>query len=153
MKKIIYSLAVLFACSCAFISCGDDDDSTTFSTTPEKESAGIYSGTWTVTLDNESYSGVGSITLEATNTVYQTNVTFSSQLENSSLNVSETSIANITHAGKGYIFNNNTDSNPLGSGFSGKIDDSGNMYVNFQKQVKVGRKQYIYTYVFAGKKN
>lgn len=153
MKKLIYSLAVLFACSCAFIACGDDDDDITFSTTPEKAAVGTYSGTWTVTLDNESFSGTGSITMAATSTAYQADVTIDAQIENSDLNINVTSVANIAHANNGFVFNNNTDANPLGTGFAGKIDENGIIGVNFQKQVKVGRKQYVYAYVFSGKKN
>ena len=44
MKKIIYSLAAMLALSFSFVSCGDDDDTISFPTTPEKAAAGTYTG-------------------------------------------------------------------------------------------------------------
>ncbi len=153
MKKIIYSLAAMLALSCSFVSCGDDDDTISFPTTPEKAAAGTYTGSWTVTSDTETVEGSGTITLAASSTPYNVDVTIEGSFSTTALNVSTTSIANIAHANNGFVFNNNTDSNPLGAGFTGKIDESGAIGVNFQKEVRVGRKQYKYNYIFVGKKN
>lgn len=153
MKKIIYSLAAMLALSCSFVSCGDDDDTISFPTTPEKAAAGTYTGSWTVTSDTETVEGSGTITLAASSTPYNVDITIEGSFSTTALNVSTTSIANIAHANNGFVFNNNTDSNPLGAGFTGKIDESGAIGVNFQKEVRVGRKQYKYNYIFVGKKN
>jgi hypothetical protein len=153
MKKIIYSLAAMLALSFSFVSCGDDDDTISFPTTPEKAAAGTYTGSWTVTSDTETVEGSGTITLAASSTPYNVDVTIEGSFSTTALNVSTTSIANIAHANNGFVFNNNTDSNPLGAGFTGKIDESGAIGVNFQKEVRVGRKQYKYNYIFVGKKN
>ena len=153
MKKIIYSLAAMFALSFSFVSCGDDDDTISFPTTPEKAAVGTYTGSWTVTSDTETVEGSGTITLAASSTPYNVDVTIEGSFSTTALNVSTTSIANIAHANNGFVFNNNTDSNPLGAGFTGKIDESGAIGVNFQKEVRVGRKQYKYNYIFVGKKN
>lgn len=153
MKKLIYSLAAMLALSFSFVSCGDDDDTISFPTTPEKAAAGTYTGSWTVTSDTETLEGSGTITLAASSTPYNVDVTIEGSFSTTALNVSTTSIANIAHANNGFVFNNNTDSNPLGAGFTGKIDESGAIGVNFQKEVRVGRKQYKYNYIFVGKKN
>ena len=153
MKKIIYSLAAMLALSFSFVSCGDDDDTISFPTTPEKAAAGTYTGTWTVSSDTESSEGSGTIILTATDTPYNVDVTIEGSFTTAALNVSSTSIANITQANNGFVFNNNMATNPLGAGFTGKIDENGNIGVNFQKEVRVGRKQYKYNYVFYGKKN
>jgi hypothetical protein len=153
MKKIIYSLAAMLALSFSFVSCGDDDDTISFPTTPEKAAAGTYTGSWPVTSDTETVEGSGTITLAASSTPHNVDVTIEGSFSTTALNVSTTSIANIAHANNGFVFNNNTDSNPLGAGFTGKIDESGAIGVNFQKEVRVGRKQYKYNYIFVGKKN
>ena len=143
----------MLALSFSFVSCGDDDDTISFPTTPEKAAAGTYTGSWTVTSDTETVEGSGTITLAASSTPYNVDVTIEGSFSTTALNVSTTSIANIAHANNGFVFNNNTDSNPLGAGFTGKIDESGAIGVNFQKEVRVGRKQYKYNYIFVGKKN
>lgn len=153
MKKIIFSLAAMLALSCSFISCGNDDDNDiTFSTTPEKAAAGTYTGNWTITSDAETVEGAGTITIAPTSTPYNADITIEGSFSTTALNVNATSIANISHANNGFVFNNNA-TNPLGASFTGKIDDNGTIGVNFQKEVKVGRKQYKYNYVFWGKKN
>ena len=153
MKKIIFSLAAMLALSCSFISCGNDDDNDiTFSTTPEKAAAGTYTGNWTITSDAETVEGSGTITIAPTSTPYNADITIEGSFSTTALNVNATSIANITHANYGFVFNNNS-INPLGASFTGKIDENGTIGVNFQKEVKVGRKQYKYNYVFWGKKN
>ncbi len=155
MKKIIFSLAAMLALSCSFISCGNDDDNDiTFSTTPEKAAAGTYSGNWTISSDTETVGeGEGTITIAPTSTPYNADITIEGSFSTTSLNVNATSIANISHANNGFVFNNNNDKNPLGTSFTGKIDESGVIGVNFVKEVRVGRKQYKYYYTFLGKKN
>ena len=152
MKKIVYSLVALLTLSCGFVSCGSDDDNDiTFSTTPEKAAAGTYSGTWTQTEDGATTSTTceGTITIAPTSNAYQADITFDAP----EFSISATSVANISHANNGFVFNNNVDTNPLGANFAGKIDEQGNIALNFMKQMKVGRKQYTYFFVFEGKKN
>ena len=114
MKKIIFSLAAMLALSCSFISCGNDDDNDiTFSTTPEKAAAGTYTGNWTITSDAETIEGSGTITIAPTSTPYNADITIEGSFSTTALNVNATSIANISHANNGFVFNNNS-TNPLG---------------------------------------
>ena len=137
------------ALCCGFASCGDDDDTMTFSTTPEQASAGTYSGTWTKTANDVTSNSTGSVTLAAAGATYSTNVTFSC----TEFGINATSIANVTHANNGFIFNNNVSTNPLGAGFTGRIDEDGTIRINFQKEVREGRQRIIYVFTFIGKKN
>ena len=152
MKKIFYSLVALLAFSCSLVSCSDDDDNgISFSTTAEKGAAGTYTGTWKQTEDGttETTTCEGTITLTATDSLNCVDVTFSAP----DFEISATSVANIAHAQHGYVLNNNVDTNPLAAAFTGKIDENGNLSVNFMKQRRVGRKQYTFFFVFEGKKN
>lgn len=158
MKKIVYSLVALLTLSCGFVSCGSDDDNDiTFSTTPEKAAAGTYSGTWTLTEEGATTSKTceGTITLTPTDSVNCVDITFDAPFkgDDEKYKINATSVANISHANNGFVFNNNVDTNPLGANFAGKIDEQGNIALNFMKQVKEGRKQYTYFFVFEGKKN
>lgn len=157
MKKIVYSLVALLTLGCGFVSCGDDDNDITFSTTPEKAAAGTYSGTWTLTEEGASTSTTceGTIIIAPTSNIYQADITFEVPFDGDKekFKISATSVANISHSNNGFVFNNNVDTNPLGANFAGKIDEQGNIALNFMKQVKDGRKQFTYFYVFEGKKN
>lgn len=148
MKKYIYSLVTALALSCGFASCGDDDDTITFSTSAEEGSAGTYSGTWSKTANGVETTSTGSVTLVAAGTA-NTNITLSCP----EFDINATSIANITHASNGYIFNNNTATNPLGAPFAGRIDQDGTIQLNFQKEVREGRQRTIYVFKLVGKKN
>lgn len=149
MKKYIYSLVAALALSFGFVSCGDDDDTITFSTSAEQGSAGTYSGTWSKSANGKETTSTGTVILAATSTANNTNVTFSC----TEFEINATSIANVTHASNGYVFNNNVSTNPLGAGFSGRIDEDGTIQLNFQKEVREGRQRTIYVFKFIGKKN
>lgn len=149
MKKYIYSLVTAIALCCGFVSCGDDDDTISFSVSAEQGSAGTYSGTWSKTANGNETTSTGTVTLAATSTANNTNVTFSC----TEFEIDATSIANVTHASNGYVFNNNVSTNPLGAGFSGRIDEDGTIQLNFQKEVREGRQRTIYVFKFIGKKN
>lgn len=149
MKKYIYSLVAALALSFGFVSCGDDDDTITFSTSAEQGSAGTYSGTWSKTANGNEATATGTVTLTAASAANNTNVTFSC----TEFELDATSIANVTHASNGYVFNNNATANPLGAGFTGKIGEDGTIQINFQKEVREGRTRTIYIFKFIGKKN
>ena len=151
MKKIVYSLVVLLAMSCVFIACSNDDNNDmNFDTTAEKAAAGIYQGMWTQTEDGTDNIPTceGTITLTPTDSVNCVDITFNAP----DFSISATSVANIAHAQNGFVFNNNVDKNGLEAAFAGKIDENGTLKANFMKQMRVGRKQYTYFFVFEGKK-
>lgn len=149
MKKYIYSLVTALALCCGFASCGDDDDTITFSTSAEQGSAGTYSGTWSKSANGNETTSTGTVTLAAASTANNTNVTLSC----TEFEIDATSIANVTHASNGYVFNNNVSTNPLGTSFAGRIDEDGTIQLNFQKEVREGRQRTIYVFTFIGKKN
>lgn len=145
-------MVALLAFSCSLASCSDDDDNNiNYSTTAEKGAAGTYTGTWKQTEDGTTDTSTceGTITLTATDSINCVDVTFNAP----DFEISATSVANITHAQHGFVLNNNVDTNPLAAAFTGKIDENGNLCVNFMKQRRVGRKQYTFFFVFEGKKN
>lgn len=58
MKKIIYSLFVILALSCIFVSCSDDDgDAPAPAGNPAEAAAGTYTGTWCRVLNNDTVRG------------------------------------------------------------------------------------------------
>lgn len=150
MKKYIYSLVTALALCCGFASCGDDNDDPVinYDTTAAQGSAGTYSGTWSKTANGVETTSTGSVTLVEAGTA-NTNITLSCP----EFNINATSIANITHASYGYIFNNNVTTNPLEAPFAGRIDADGTIQLNFQKEVREGRLRTIYVFKFIGKKN
>lgn len=151
MKKYIYSLVTALALCCGFASCGDDNDDPVinYDTTAAQGSVGTYSGTWSKSANGNETTSTGTVTLAAASTANNTNVTFSC----TEFDIDATSIANVTHASYGYVFNNNVSTNPLGAGFSGRIDEDGTIQLNFQKEVREGRQRTIYVFKFIGKKN
>ena len=141
----------MLSLSCTFVACGDDNDdpSINYSSSAEQGSAGTYNGEWTRTGDDGSNVYSGSITLAAAGTNV-TNVTFSCP----DADINANSVANVWHANYGYQFFNQTisDANGLGTTFSGRIDESGNMTAAFTISQKVGRKNVEFKYEFRGKK-
>ena len=129
--------------------CSDDDKDISYDNAPEKAAAGTYSGTWSRVAEGEEVTGTGTVTLTATGTAYNVDVAFDCP----DFDISATSVANIAHANDGFVFNNNLSGNGLEAAFGGKIDESGNLGVNFQKEVKVGRKRTVSVFTFIGKKN
>lgn len=157
MKKIIYGMLFLLATGLGFTSCGDDDDVNpiSHSTTPEIESAGTYTGTWTKEqVGGDITTGSGTLTLSATDaegktTKYITYVTVSSD----ELNLSKSSNANISYANDFYWFSNMNTTNGFGTKFNGKVNADGSAVIAFTLVEKVGRKTYTFNYTFEGNKS
>ena len=152
MKRFIFSVIAMLTLGCTLVSCSssNDDESINYSSSAEQGSAGTYSGTWTRTGDDGTTSYSGTMTLAAGSQTGVTNVTFSCP----EANLNATSVANVWHSNYGYQFFNQTasDANGLGSSFSGRIDEAGNIAASFTISQKVGRKNYEFKYEFIGKK-
>ena len=147
----------LLATGMGFTSCSDDDDDITIShnSTPEIESAGTYTGTWTKEqVGGETTTGYGSLVLSATDAEgksekYITYVTVSA----ADLNLDKSSNANISYANDFYWFSNMNTTNGFGTKFSGKINADGSATISFSLTEKQGRKTYVFNYSFTGKKS
>ena len=137
MKKIIYSLFVILALSCIFVSCSDDDgDAPAPAGNPAEAAAGTYTGTWCRVLNNDTVRGEGTLTIAPTDSMYCADFTF----EAPTLDLKASSVANIAFAG----------ADGLGD-FYGQITN-GVATVKFSKEVRVGRKRNIYNFSFEGTK-
>lgn len=148
MKKIFSLMFLLCAMCFAFTACDTDDEDgvagTGVPTNPEKDVVGVYTGTYTQDKNGTISTAEGTLTLEAGESAYITNVT----AECSSFGVNCSSIANITPA---YVFYNNTVTNSFGSSFNGQVKD-GKASITFQTKVKDGRKWVVATFTFEGTK-
>ena len=157
MKKIFFGMLFLLAAGMGFTSCSDDDDDITIShnTTPEIESAGTYTGTWTKEqVGGDITTGSGTLTLSATDaegktTKYITYVTVSCD----ELKLSKSSNANISYANDFYWFSNMNTTNGFGTKFNGKVNADGSAVITFTLVEKVGRKTYTFNYTFEGNKS
>lgn len=144
-------MVAMLALATGFTSCGDDDDTSyNYTTTAEVGSAGTYSGTWTRTLDSTTDTFSGSVTLEAGSTKGVTNVTISCP----DASIDAKSVANVWHSNDGYQFVNQvvSSANGLGTSFSGRVSNAGELTTSFTLEQKVGRKNYKFVYSFIGKK-
>ena len=147
----------LLATGMGFTSCSDDDDDITIShnSTPEIESAGTYTGTWTKEqVGGDITTGSGTLTLSATDaegktTKYITYVTVSCD----ELKLSKSSNANISYANDFYWFSNMNTTNGFGTKFNGKVNADGSAVITFTLVEKVGRKTYTFNYTFEGNKS
>ena len=156
MKKIICGMLFLLAAGMGFTSCSDDDDDITIShsTTPEIESAGTYTGTWTKEqVGGETTTGSGTLVLSATDAEgksekYITYVTVSA----AELNLDKSSNANISYANDFYWFSNMNVTNGFGTKFNGKVNADGSATVAFTLVERQGRKTYTFNYTIEGKK-
>ena len=149
MKKILFSMLAIAALSIGFVSCGDDDEETTYTTTAEAGSAGTYTGTWTSVTDDATTTYDGTVTLAAAaDKAGCTNVTF----DCSGASLNKTAIANVWHSNNGYQFVNQVDKNDLGAAFSGRVSDDGQLTTAFTIKQKIGRKEVKVNYSFTGKK-
>ncbi|MCD8290283.1 MAG: hypothetical protein LUC91_02135 [Prevotella sp.] len=146
MKKILYLMMAFVALSFVAVSCDDDDD-VTFTVSPEEGAAATYVGTYTMwedgTTDTTYASGTVVITPERS---YVANVAW----QCADLDLDVASVANISHANDGYVFSNTSTDNEIGSAFSGRIDESGNIETYFQLLTTVNRKPHTYIYIFEG---
>ena len=152
MKKLLYSIIATLAFSCTLVACSDsnDDESYTYSTSADQATAGTYTGTWTRTLDGESETFEGSISLSSAGKAGVSNITFSCP----GTSLDATSVANVWNAKNDFEFMNQTVSpaNGLGAAFSGRISEDGVITAGFTISQKVGRKSYDYQYKFLGHK-
>lgn len=146
----------LLAAGMGFTSCSDDDEDNpiSHSTTPEIETAGTYTGTWTKEqVGGDTTTGSGTLTLSATDAEGKStkNVTYVT-VKCAEMDLDKSSTANITFANDFYWFNSMTITNGFGTKFSGKINADGNATIAFTLVQKVGRKTYTFNYSFEGKK-
>lgn len=166
MKKNFCSIFAAIALCCTFVACGDDDDnSISYSTTPEKATAGVYTGTWTRVGETSTDEFSGTVTLEAGETAGVTNITVSCP----EAELSGTSPANIWNANRAFGFQQqvyalDSDNNPItvgvpngiGAPFAGVISEEGVLTTNFNitKSERQGRKvvKVSYDYTFVGQK-
>lgn len=154
MKNLLYVLVAIMTLGSVFVSCKSDDNDPNYNQngTPATASAATYSGTWSRSQsDGETETASGTITLAAGSNDYTTNITFSCP----DFNINNTSVANITWANDGFVFNQNkTDKNPdneLGAIYAGHIIN-GQLNTIFSKTTKVGRKTTTFYYSFTGSK-
>jgi hypothetical protein len=151
MKKIFGIALLALSLGFGFTSCSDDDEPSAPSTPACEAAAGVYSGTWSRTLNGETTSAEGTLTFEATDSAA---TVISAKCDEIAVDYSST--ANITYAitneGTGFIFTNGVASNGFGATFSGRISAAGKANISFTKTVKEGRKNYTYTYSFEGNK-
>lgn len=152
MKNLLYSLLAVLALGCGFTACSDDnaDEVINYSTTPEKASAGTYSGTWTRTLATDSVSSSyhGEVVLTATDSVGVTDITFTC----SDIALDANSVANVWNSGRGFQLINNLKSNGLGTEFAGRISEDNQLTVAFTISIREGRATNTYYYSFEGTK-
>jgi hypothetical protein len=148
MKKIFGIGLLALALGFGFTACSDEDEPAAPTTAACEASAGVYSGTWTRIQGTDTVYAQGSLTLEATENANVTTVTASCP----EISVDCSSVANITHAVPGFIFDNAVASNGFETTFSGRINGEGVATIAFSKTVKEGRKSYTYFYSFAGTK-
>lgn len=151
MKKFFkYVFFAIIACG-TLTACDTDDEDGVAGTgkpaNPEKEIAGVYSGTWTQVKNDVESTGAGTLTIEAGEQAYSANITAASP--SSAFNFTYSSIANVTPA---YVFYNNFPTNGFGASFNGAVKD-GTATITFQSKVKEGRKWVVATFIFSGTKS
>jgi len=153
MKKFIYIAFCLALTGGVFISCGDDDDDAIVSTNPGSDVAGTYTGTWSQTLNGETKEVSGTLSVTSTS-AYVATLNIPS---NSDINIkSELTVPMNVTAAKGsgdvsYLLTNGASGNVLKSLYGVKgVMKNNELSVGFIMSVKVGRKNYEYTYTFVG---
>jgi hypothetical protein len=150
MKKYIFAAFALFTLSCSFVACSDDDEDEviSYSTTPEKASAGTYTGTWTKEGEDGTNTFDGTVTLVATDSVRCTDITFSCP----GASLEKSSVANVWNSGRGFQFVNQLETNGLGTAFAGRISENGVLTTAFTISEKVGRITKKFNYTFEGRR-
>ncbi len=152
MKKTLFIFLSVISTLTITMSCSDDDDNNvSFATTPEKEAAGVYSGTFAreqegAAVPEISYSE-GTMTIEPENEYVAT-----IKYECAEFSINHSSIANISHSDYGFAFSNNLVTNTLGAPFFGRIDESANVESHLKLKIRSGRKTKTYNIVFKGKR-
>jgi len=153
MKKFIYIAFCLALTGGVLISCSDDDDDAIVSTNPGSDVAGTYTGTWSQTLNGETKEVSGTLSVTSTS-AYVATLNIPS---NSDINIkSELTVPMNVTAAKGsgdvsYLLTNGASGNVLKSLYGVKgVMKNNELSVGFIMSVKVGRKNYEYTYTFVG---
>lgn len=147
MKKILFGLFAILAMT--LTSCKDEAGlpGAGDPVNVAGEVAGVYTGTWSRTLNTEPdkpSTAEGTITLTQVDDEFYV-VTVDSKCAD--LNVDLSAPANINP--RKVFFNSTTTA--YGNSFSGKVVDNA-VSLDFTLTVKEGRKQYIYNYSFSGSK-
>ena len=162
MKNILTILFVAFAISFSLSSCRDNAGIPDHGpvTHPQEDVQGTYKGEWTRSEVGSDVilSDAGSLVFSPSEYNYVTSITASSEsldldVSSTVVDLTITSLANITPGAEGYIFNNTETVNGFGAAFSGSIKKSDNtVWLSFKKSVKSGIKTRTYTYTFNGTK-
>lgn len=162
MKNILTVLFVALAMSFSLSSCRDNAEIPDHGpvTHPQEEVQGTYNGEWTrseVGVD-EIISDHGTLVFSPSEYNYVTSITATSvsldlDVSTKDVDLSMTTLANITPGAEGYIFSNTQAVNGFGTVFSGSVKKSDNtVWLSFKKSVKSGIKTRTYTYTFNGTK-
>lgn len=136
----------------SLVSCSDDtEEGPAIISNPEQKVAGTYVGTWTRVLDGEAPVTAQGKVIVDTNDAYVVNITIE-DCPDVTLTDMEQALANVCALSDGSItVANPISDNKWGSPFYGKVTN-GNLQFAFRKIVKVGRKQYEYSFTFDGNK-
>lgn len=155
MKKILLIASVLFSAVLGFTACSsDDDDYSNYNLSSDCGAAvaKTYNGTWTRTLgDEETVTSSSSITLAGTDKPHVVSITIPANDEIKM--ASYTVPANITQLSETrYAITLPASSNTFvtTTGMRAYVDN-GELIMDFIMSVKVGRKNYEYSYHFVGK--
>ncbi len=152
MKKLFLIASILVTAVIGMTSCSDDGEYSSYNMSSDCGAAvaKTYNGTWTRTLDTEVVTGSGAITLAGSDKSHVVNITIP---ENSEVNLASFNVpANITQLSETrYAI-----TLPAGSktfvtttGMRAYVEN-GQLTMDFIMSVKVGRKNYEYTYHFVG---
>ena len=152
MKNILKGLFFASLMCLIFTACRDDAETPNPGPAghPEIETAGVYEGTWTRQQSGkeEIISAIGTLTFEAGEYAYVTNITGKCP----EIEFDRTTAANIAPGGDGYMFHNTLNTNGFLGIFGGSISKAGVASLKYQATVRDGRKTVTYIYTFDGEK-
>lgn len=120
---------------------------------PEKAVEGVYTGSWSRTLNGETAEATGTITMTPVDTAnYVTKV----HVECPEFGLDMESVANVVNTSSGYIYYNQESSNGFQNAFTGNVTSSG-VTIKFSKTDKYQDEKKKWktatsTYEFAGGK-
>lgn len=150
MRKYIYIALALLSCTMGFTACSDDEgENSNYNLVADAGAAvaGSYVGVYTRTLNGESVTAEGTITLAQADQPYFVNVTFEPVSE---LGLAGATVkANIIQKNDDLFIISNTGgtNNALGTSFRIYVEN-GKIQCNFILEQKDGRKNNEYTYEF-----
>ncbi len=155
MKNYINLIFALFLV--AFTACSKDDEIpyTGDPVNVVEETAGTYTGTWTVTNEDGAVMGTypGTLTVSkyaaAPEEYYACTLTLTC---NGYDEIGGTCAANILKQSRAYRFYNEVSSNGIGSTFTGTITFDWACTMSYKKTVTEGRKKVTYFFDFDGSK-